>query len=206
MTTQIATISPPTSTKTRPDLYRLSVEQYHQMISAGILTENDRVQLIEGALFEMSAMGTRHVMCIKLINQSLTAILPDGWHVGTQQPVTMQTSEPEPDLVVIRGQIRDFTNRHPAGPDVGLVIEVADTSLQMDREQKLPVYAQAGIAEYWVVNLNDNTIEVFRNPQPGSESNKAGYQSQKILSASDKIAVALGDQSLGELKVSDLLP
>ncbi len=151
-------------------------------------------------------MGTRHVMCIKLVNQSLTAILPIGWHIGTQQPITMQTSEPEPDLVVIRGQIRDFEDRHPAGTDVGLVIEVADTSLQMDREQKLPIYAQAGIVEFWIVNLNNNTIEVFRDPQLGSESNKAGYQSPKIFSASDKIAVSLGDQSIGELKVSDLLP
>jgi len=127
-------------------------------------------------------------------------------HVRIQQPVTLEESEPEPDIAVVRGAIRDYTNRHPAGLDVGLVIEVADTSLQMDREQKRPIYAQAGIDEYWVVNLNDNTIEVFRDPQQGNESNRARFQSHRILSFSDKIAVSLGDHSIGELKVSDLLP
>ena len=206
MTTEIATISPSTSTKPRPELYRLSVDQYHQMVSAGILTENDRIQLLEGFLYEMSPIGSPHSTCVQLIAKELESLLTESYHVRIQQPVTLEDSELEPDIAVVRSTIRNYTNRHPAGPDVGLVIEVADTSLQMDREQKLPIYAQAKIVEYWIVNLNDNTIELFRDPQQGSESNKARYQSQKILSASDKITVSLGDQSIGELKVSDLLP
>jgi Uma2 family endonuclease len=206
MTTDIATRSPSTSTKPRPEFYRLSVDQYHQMISARILTENDRIQLLEGFLYEMSPIGSPHSTCVQLIAKELESLLTESFHVRIQQPVTLEDSEPELDVAVVRSTIRSYTNRHPAGPDVGLVIEVADTSLQMDREQKRLIYAQAGIAEYWVVNLNDNTIEVFRDLQQGSESNTAGYQSKKYLSASDTITVALGDQSIGELKISDLLP
>ena len=177
------------------------------MFAAGVFEPEDRLELIEGEIVDMSPQNCPHATGVTLVQETLSDIFRSSSAVRVQLPMDVnEISQPEPDIAVVKGTIRNYTNRHPAGPDVGLVIEVADSSLQMDREQKLAIYAQAGIVEYWVVNLNDNTIEVFRDPQQGSESNTAEYQSRKILSASDRIAVSLGDESLGELKVSDLLP
>lgn len=170
------------------------------MINAGIFAENDRVQLLEGILLTKMAMSAQHATSASLINQSLAKLLPGKWHIGIQQPVTMISSEPEPDLAIIQGEIRDYSQHHPSGSDVGLVIEVADTSLQMDREQKLPIYSRAGIAEYWIINLNENNVEVYSDPQ----HDKAEYASKKIVT--DSLSITLEGQPLGGLKVSDILP
>src|SRR5439155_21803197 len=110
-------------------IWRLSVEQYHEMARAGILTKDDRVELLEGWLVAKMTKHPPHVIATGLIHDALRVIVPDGWYVSKEDPVTTLDSEPEPDLAVIRGTRRDYRDHHPGPLDVVLVVEVADTSL-----------------------------------------------------------------------------
>src|SRR4051812_20576168 len=113
----------------REDLFRLTVEQYHTMIEAGVLTEDDPVELLEGVLVQKLPKSRAHVAALSRLNRALAAILPPGYFIQMQDPITLSESEPEPDLAVVRGIEDDFTE-HPGPADVALVVEVADTSLR----------------------------------------------------------------------------
>jgi Uma2 family endonuclease len=183
-----------------PPLRRFTVDQYHRMIETGILGENDRVELVDGWIIEMSPIGPPHVTCVNLIVAALQDRLPAGWNVRTQSPVTLETGEPEPDLAIVRGNVRDYSDRHPGGADIGLLIEVADASLQFDRTQKRLEYARAGIAQYWIVNLVNRNLEAHRNPAGGD------YTNREVIGADGSVELALGGKSIGKLNVADFLP
>ena len=140
---------------------RFSVEEYHRMIEAEILSENDRVQLVDGWIIEMPPIGPEHCTSTSLVGTALDDALPDGWIVRRQDPITLATGEPEPDVVVARGTVRDYARRHPTSVDIALLVEVSDATLNFDRVEKLSTYAAAGIVEYWIVNLVDRQIEVL---------------------------------------------
>ena len=182
-------------------LRRFTVDEYHRMIETGILGENDRVELIDGWIIEMSPIGPPHTTCVSLILAALQESLPDGWCVRGQGPLTLQTSEPEPDVAVVRGGIRDYRDHHPAGPEIALVIEVADTSLKFDRAEKRQQYATAEIPEYWIVNLADRCVEVHRDPAGGGE-----YRARAVVGADGSVELTIAGQSVGRLAVADLLP
>ncbi len=142
---------------------RFTVHDYHRMAEAGILHEDDRVELIGGEILEMSPIGGRHAACVREINHLLSRQLGDELRVDVQSPVGLdEQEEPQPDLAVIRA--RNYGRSLPTLEDVLLLIEVADTSLAYDRDVKLPLYARSGIAEVWLVDLNGGTIE--RHTQP----------------------------------------
>lgn len=154
---------------TEPTHWRFTVTDYHQMAEVGILTEDDRVELIDGEILEMSPIGGRHVACINRLNRLLVQRLGDDGVVSIQNPVRLdEHNEPEPDVTVIRA--RDYGDDLPTAGDVLLLIEVADTSLRYDRRRKLPLYATAGIPESWVVDLQGETIERHSNPVAGRYS------------------------------------
>src|SRR5262249_35647718 len=134
-------------------IYRLSIEQYHAMAELGILTENDPVELLEGWLVLKMTKHRPHSRCTHRTRRALERLLPAGWYVDSQEPITTIDSEPEPDVAVIRGELDDYPDRQPGSTDVALVIEVADTSLRTDRGAKKRVYAHAGIPVYWIANL-----------------------------------------------------
>src|SRR5262249_52378201 len=134
-------------------IYRLSVAQYHAMIQHGILGPEDRVELIHGWLVPKMTKNPPHTVSTGLVLDALNRAAPLGWHVRVQEPVTFAVSEPEPDNVLARGARRDYASRHPGPAEVGLVVEVADTSLDYDRDVKKPLYASAGVPVYWIVNL-----------------------------------------------------
>src|SRR5262245_39077842 len=136
-------------------VWRMSVEQYHAMIHAGILTEEDPVELLEGLLIAKMSKNPAHSTAKRLLLQALLRTLPPGWFVDEQEPITTPDSEPEPDLAVTRGTPRDYQDRHPGPQDVALVIEIADATLKRDRGRKKRLYARAFIREYWIVNLID---------------------------------------------------
>lgn len=145
-----------------------TVDRYHQMIDAGILTENDRVQLIQGDLITMSPIGIRHAACVNKLTRKLSQHLSEQAIVSVQNPIQLSDiSEPEPDVALLVYRDDYYANRLPQAADVYLIIEVSDSTLAFDRTVKLPMYAQAGIAEVWVVNLIDNAIEVYREPVAG---------------------------------------
>jgi Uma2 family endonuclease len=151
---------------TEPSLRRFTVTDYHQMAAAGILTEDDRVELIDGEIVQMSPMGGRHALCVARLNRLLSRHLAENVLVYVQSPVRLsEYDEPEPDVAVVRD--REYGNELPTPADVLLVIEVADTSLRYDRTQKLPLYAAAGIAEVWLIDLQGESIERHTDPVEG---------------------------------------
>jgi Uma2 family endonuclease len=196
-------IAPPVvfpAVRGEPSVRRFSVDEYHRMIENGILTENDRVELLDGWILEMSPIGPPHGVCVDLLLQLLQSKLPAGWFLRLQSSVTLSQSEPEPDVSVIRGNPRDFVKRHPMPADVGLLIEVADSTIRYDQRQKLPVYAAAGIPEYWIVNLIDRTLEVHRDPAG------ADYRHNEVIAADGQVEFSLDGQAVARLAVADFLP
>lgn len=145
-------------------IYRLSVPQYHAMITAGILTEEDPIELLEGWLTTKMPKNPSHRLTTQILRDMLAQIIPDGWFVEDQEPVTTENSEPEPDGAIIRGKRRDYLLNHPTPKDVVLVIEVAEATLRQDRTVKKRLYASARIPVYWIVNLVENCIEVYTEP------------------------------------------
>jgi Uma2 family endonuclease len=187
-----------------PPVRRFTVDQYHRMIETGILGENDRVELLDGWIIEKSPIGPPHMTCVRLIVAILQEQLPAGWHARMQGPITLATSEPEPDITVVRGAIRDYRDRHSGAGDVGLLIEVADASLQFDRVQKRVQYAIAGIAQYWIVNLVDRCVELHRGPARGDRG--IDYQDRQIVKADGTVELILDGQHVGSIVVADILP
>lgn len=145
---------------------RFDVDEYHRMIDAGVLTTDDRVELIDGEIVQMTPIGSRHAGCVDSFNRALVLALGDSAWVRIQNPVTIAPhSEPEPDVVVARSRAAGYSGSHPGPEDVLLLIEIADSSLPFDRTTKLPLYAGAGIPEVWLVDLVEDAVEVHREPQ-----------------------------------------
>jgi Uma2 family endonuclease len=186
------------------ELWRLSVEQYHAMAEAGILVDGDPVELLEGLLVARMTKYPAHRVTTHLVRLALEAIMPDGWFVDSQEPVTTADSEPEPDVSVLRGEVRDYTAHHPGPVDIALVIEVADSSLRQDRVLKKRIYARAGIAVYWIVNLVDRRIEVYTTPSgPGAAPD---YVDRRDYGADEAVPVVVDGREVGRIAVSDVLP
>jgi Uma2 family endonuclease len=144
----------------------LTSADYYQMMESGIIREGERVELILGQIFTMAAKGTRHTVATTRLITELPLLIQRRAIVRCQEPITLpNNSEPEPDIVIVRSRSDDYVNSHPAPADIILVIEVADSSIKFDRETKAPLYAAAGISEYWIVNLIDNRLEIYRQPE-----------------------------------------
>ncbi len=143
----------------------LTVSEYHKMAEAGILTEDDRVELIHGEIIEMSPIGSKHAGHVNRIMAFFMKQIGNLAIVSVQNPVvTGAYSEPEPDIAILRYRADFYEDSHPQPEDVFLIIEVADTSLDYDRDTKMKLYATAGIPEFWIINLEDEQIEVHKNP------------------------------------------
>ena len=186
--------------------YRFTVGQYHEMIETGILGENDRIELLEGGILQMSPKGPRHVFVVQELFAQLSLLLPSGWHMRCQDPLTLADSEPEPDIAIVRGSRQDYAGRHPGPSDTGLVIEVADSSAELDRTVKQRVYAAAGIPVYLLVNLAERKVEAFSRPQPAMAQQSASYQTRQILDDQAVVEIELAGRRLGEIRVGDLMP
>lgn len=151
---------------TSPSLMRLNCERYHVLVSSGVLTEEDRVELIDGYLFTKMSIGSKHGGTVNYLNRTLGKLLGDQVIVAIQNPVTIKDySEPEPDVVVAKFREDFYTKSHPYPEDVNLVIEVSDSSLDYDKNIKVPLYASCGIPEVWVVDLNQRQVLVYRQPE-----------------------------------------
>jgi len=162
--------------------YRLSVARYDQMIRAGILTENDPVELIRGELLEKMPIGDLHVGTVIRLTRLFIKRLPEEVTVSIQNPVVFADSEPEPDVAILRPKTNDYGSRKPTPEDLLLLVEVAESSLEFDRATKLPLYAEAGIAEYWIANLLDEQLEVYQDPRSdGFYGSKKIYRRGDIL-------------------------
>lgn len=175
-------------------LRRFSVDEYHWLIEHGFFGSEDRVELIDGYLVQMSPIRPPHAYCAGQLYQAFVLQLGGQAVVRSQQPITLpqQTSEPEPDLLLALPPAAAYSTRHPGPEDTLLLVEVADATkvadatLPSDRTTKLRLYAAAGIAEYWIINLVDRIVEVHR--QPGPAGRQAGYQERMTLDADGSLA------------------
>jgi len=172
------------------------------MIDAGILGEGDAVELLEGVLVTKMPKKPRHPVVVRLLADAIQSALPRGAHVRSQDPVTLDDGEPEPDGAVVRGEPRDYLERHPGPRDVLLVIEVADTSLDRDRGIKLRSYARAGIAAYWIVNLVEGVVEVYT--RPGVADGVPTYVDRAVRRPGEEVALAIDGGAV--VRVDAILP
>ncbi len=181
-----------------------TVDEYHRLIEAGVLTEADPVELLEGWIVYKMTRNPPHDVALGLTGDALAARLPAGWHVREQSAVTTADSEPEPDLAVTRGVRRDYAARHPGPADLALVVEVAESSLDDDRDDKWRIYARAGIPVYWIVNVVDRRVEVYTDPTGPDPA--PGYRRRDDYGPGQAVPFALPGQPPAAIPVVDLLP
>jgi Uma2 family endonuclease len=185
-------------------IYRLTVEQYHQMIQAGILTDDDPVELLEGWLVQKMGKNPPHTFSTYQLRKALERVVPTGWFVDSQEPVTDETSEPEPDARVVRGEPRDYLQRHPEPRDTSLLGEVSNSSLRRDRGFKKRIYARASIAVYWIVNLVDRQVEVYTDPT--GPADVPDYRQRQDYQPGQEVPVVIDGREVGRVSVAELLP
>jgi Uma2 family endonuclease len=183
-------------------LTRISVEQYHRMIDSGAFGEDDPIELLEGLVVDKMPKRRPHSLATRRIDRRLSDVIPAGWDVLNQEPITLDDSEPEPDVSVVRGSGDEY-HEHPGPEDIGLLVEVADTTLALDR-RKGRIYARARIPVYWIVNLPDRCVEVYSAPR--GSGGRATYSKQAIYRDGDSVPVPLAGRRVAEIPVSDLLP
>jgi Uma2 family endonuclease len=190
---------------TTEPIFRLTVDQYHELIRAGKLGEDDPVELLEGILVFKMPKNTPHATATKLARREVERALPEGWHYIVQDPITLSDGEPEPDGAVVAGRIEDYTDAHPGPADVALVIEVADTSLARDRGIKLRSYARAGIPAYWIVNLIERQVEAYADPDPAAQPEPV-YRQRQVVAAGANVPFVLKGSPVRQIPAADLLP
>jgi Uma2 family endonuclease len=183
--------------------YRFTVKQYHHMIETGVLTKNDRVELLEGLILPKMVHNPPHDCTLLLVQTELLARVPTDWVVRIQSAITTKESEPEPDVVVARGPARRYKKSHPHPKDIALLVEVADTTLAYDRSFKARLYAQARIQIYWIINIVESKLEVYSQPKAGKSP---AYRQQQEYGLKDVVPLILAGQQIGTISVRDLLP
>ncbi|MGB3291506.1 MAG: Uma2 family endonuclease [Phormidesmis sp.] len=178
---------------------RFTADDYHRMSELEILSATERTELINGQIMTMAAKSAAHASAGSIINHFLTGLLGEKAFIQSHNPVQLNDcSEPEPDIAVVRLDPLFYSTRHPVPEDVLLLIEVADSSLQYDLEVKAPMYAAAGIADYWILDVIERELHVFRQPVGDY------YQSHAVLAAALSVApIAFAEL---EILISDMLP
>jgi Uma2 family endonuclease len=184
------------------DIRLITVKEFHQMFDVGILDDSERVELIAGQIIKMAAKGAPHCATVTRLWKLLEARLGDRVLVRPQEPVQLNDySEPEPDIALLRPDPLYYEDRHPVPSDIYLIIEVADTTLAKDCQVKAIAYAQSGISDYWVLDINARQLHVFRDPE------RDGYQTHEILSDRDTLAaIAFPDINLNVQEMLRPLP
>jgi Uma2 family endonuclease len=180
-----------------PALHRFTVDEYRRL-----LAEDARVELLDGWVFDMPPIGPSHSFGVENGRDALATLLSAGWHLRTQQPVALGTSEPQPDLAIVRGTRGDYVRRHPGASDIGLLVEVSESSLELDRGLKRAVYAAAGITEYWIVSVIERRVEVFQRPRGPTVRRPAGYGRRRVVGGGKSLPLVLDGRAAGQLPVN----
>jgi len=172
-------------------------DEYDRLVAAGAFHPEARIQLIQGEIVEMTPQSAAHATTLRRLQRAMETVFREGHDVRAQLPLALgDQSEPEPDIAVVPGSLDDYRARHPS--TAALVVEIADTTLDFDRSRKQEMYARAQIPEYWIVNLVDRVLEVYRDPQGST------YRTVLRLSVGGTIAPLAAPAA--SLKISDLLP
>jgi Uma2 family endonuclease len=177
--------------------------EYDRLVELGAF-DGDAIELVGGQLIVAEPQSSYHAGGIRAVDYALRAVLPAGWVVSVQSPVSLDhESEPEPDVVVVPGRLADYRQAHPTRP--ALAVEVAESSLAFDRRDKGSLYARAGIPDYWIVNLGERVLEVYREPGP-DPSAPYGWSYRSVVGLTPPAVVALAAVSAARVAVADLLP
>jgi Uma2 family endonuclease len=178
--------------------------EYDRLIESGFFQPGDPVELLGGQLIVAEPQGSYHFSAIQAVEEALRAAFGPGWQVRGQGPVALDDeSEPEPDVAVVQGSFRDYVAEHPSRP--ALVVEVSGSSLALDRDHKGSLYARAGLADYWVVNLVDRVLEVYREPTPDPAASFGWrYRSARVLGLDATVSPLAAPGAT--VRVADLFP
>ncbi len=186
--------------------HRWTIDAYDRMVAHGVFSPGEHVELIDGEVVNMTPQGSAHITALLLVHQRLQQVFGSGFHVRPQTPLVADPlSEPEPDVYVVRGEVRDYAGRHPSARDTVLVVEVCDSSLEYDRVTKGSLYARAGIPEFWIVNLVDLQLEVYQKPNPDPAARFGWGYAERFNVASGHSASPL-EMPSAAVAVRDLLP
>ncbi len=186
-----------------PKPYRWTREEYYKLGEVGILADKN-VELIEGEVIEMSPIYSPHATTVTIVQELMSEIFGRGWVVRIQQPLSLGTdSDPQPDIAVVTGKARDFIDAHPTS--AALVIEVAVSSLSYDRKQKASLYAKAGIKDYWIANVQDEQLEVYRRPIADGNGEYGFIYAQTLIFKKGDVVKPLAKPKAA-IAVGDLLP
>jgi Uma2 family endonuclease len=183
---------------------RFTIREYHNLIRIGVLTEDDNLELIRGYLVHKMSRNPPHDSTLQRLTWLLPRVVPRDWSLRIQSAATLGESEPEPDGAIVRGGIRAFDSRHPGAADFGIVIEVSDSTLAGDRQDKCEIYAEAGIPEYWIVNLVDNVIEVYTSPSATPDGVR--YTDRQNFGPGTQLPLRLDGVHIADIPVDDVLP
>jgi Uma2 family endonuclease len=178
--------------------------EFETLMTTGVFAPEERLELLAGELVRREPVGTQHAVAVRLAQIAIERILPEGYDVRPQLPLALgEYDEPFPDLAVVQGSPRDYLNDHPT--TALLVVEIAETSLRTDRDIKGSLYAQAGIPEYWIVNLKERVLEVYREPAPDAKAvYGAAYRFKQVLTAGDAVQPLF--QPAAPIAIESLLP
>lgn len=195
---------PPTAAAPADAVHRFSVKLYDQMVRNGTLTDEDRVELLDGVVYDKMPHNAPHDSCLyRLHTRLLLALAPLGLVVRCQSGVTFPASVPEPDVAVVPGPEGLYDHTRPTAADLLLVVEVSDTTLGRDRGLKQRVYARGRVPVYWIVNLADRVVEVFTFPRGGRTP---AYRTRTDHRPGEMIPVLVGAEVVGSVAVSELFP
>ncbi|PSB34871.1 Uma2 family endonuclease [Chlorogloea sp. CCALA 695] len=177
---------------------QFTTQDYHQMVVAGILSDDERVELIQGEIVKMSPVGIRHASCVKRLNRLFSQVLGDRAIVAVQDPVELSNlSEPQPDVALLKPRDDFYAAGHPQPQDILLLVEVADTTIESDLAVKIPLYASSGIIEVWLVDVNEQVVEIFREPTDNSYQNIQKFQQGEIFVQAFADVIIAVEQILG---------
>ncbi len=184
-------------------LYRFTVEQYHQMIDAGVFVTNARAEFLEGWVVARLPASPPHASAIQLAQNEFFELLPSAWRLRIKCSITLADSEPRPDLVIVPGPSRRYLQSHPRPGEIALVVEVADAPLLADRTDRARIYAQSRLPVYWIVNLVDRQVEVHTQPRAGKSPT---YRQRNNYGLGARVPLVLGGREIGQIAVADLIP
>ena len=200
----VTTVVPAHHAAARPELYRFTLADYLKMGEAGILDEDSRVELIDGIVERKPVENPPHAAALDELIAFMMQFRGESWTIRTQNQVNLDNSASEPDIAICREDPDDYITRHPTPADVGLLIEVADSSLLRDQRDKARIYARAAVACYWVVNLVERRVEVHTNPS-GPTATPA-YASVIAYAPGDAVPLVLDGVQVATIPATDLLP
>jgi Uma2 family endonuclease len=181
-------------------LYRMTIDRYERLVEAGLL-DHPQVELINGWLVTKMSKKPTHVISTGRLARRLEGLLPPGWHLRKEEPVRIPDfDEPEPDLAIAASALEDYPERHPGSGEVAVAVEVSDTTLDRDQDEKKAAYARGGIPYYWIVNLVDRQVEVYADPRGGR------YQDCHIFPSGAGVPVVVAGVEVGRIPVDAILP